>query len=131
MAFAGLSAIGQIHVSVTDVERAIGFYRDVLGVPFLFRVPDQPMAFFDCGGVRLYLGIPETEAYRSRTMMYFRVDDIDEAYRTLSERGVAFLGEPHVVHRTEHAALRMAFFTDPDGNNLAVMADVPLAQSDG
>lgn len=131
MSFEGLGSIGQIHLSVADVDRAIGFYRDVLGMPLLFRVPDQPMAFFDCGAVRLYLGVPETEAYRSRGMVYFSVDDVDEAYRALSARGVRFLGEPHVVHRTADSELRMAFFADPDGNNLAIMADVPLAQSDG
>lgn len=131
MSFEGLGSIGQIHLSVADVDRAIGFYRDVLGMPLLFRVPDQPMAFFDCGTVRLYLGVPESEAYRSRGMVYFSVDDVDEAYRALSARGVRFLGEPHVVHRTADSELRMAFFADPDGNNLAIMADVPLAQSDG
>ena len=66
MAFDGLRTIGQIHVSVTDVDRAVAFYRDVLGVPFLFRVQGQPMAFFDCDGVRLYLGVPGSEAYRAR-----------------------------------------------------------------
>ena len=131
MAFDGLRTIGQIHVSVTDVDRAVAFYRDVLGVPFLFRVQGQPMAFFDCDGVRLYLGVPESEAYRARGMIYFEVDDIDEAYAALEERGVEFLDAPHVVHRTEDAELRMAFFVDPDRNNLALMADVPLGQKVG
>ena len=103
MAFEGLRTIGQIHVSVTDVDRAVAFYRDVLGVPFLFRVQGQPMAFFDCDGVRLYLGVPESEAYRARGMIYFEVDDVDEAYTALEERGVEFLDAPHVVHRTEDA----------------------------
>ena len=131
MAFDGLRTIGQIHVSVTDVDRAVAFYRDVLGVPFLFRVQGQPMAFFDCDGVRLYLGVPESEAYRARGMIYFDVDDIDEAYTALKERGVEFLDAPQVVHRTEDAELRMAFFTDPDRNNLALMADVALGQNVG
>ena len=131
MAFGGLKLIGQIHVSVTDVDRAVAFYRDVLGVPFLFRVPGQPMAFFDCDGVRLYLGAPESEAFRSRSMISFAVDDVDEAYASLRDRGVSFRDAPHVVHRTEASELRMAFFTDPDGNHLALMADVPLAQSTG
>jgi len=129
--FDGLGTIGQIHVSVTDVDRSVAFYRDVLGIPFLFRVPGQPMAFFDCDGVRLYLGVPESEDFRSRGVLYFTVDDIDEAHRVLSERGVAFRDGPHVVHRTEDSELHMAFFTDPDGNNLALMAEVPVAQTDG
>jgi extradiol dioxygenase family protein len=56
-------------------------------------------------------------------MIYFSVEDLDEAYETLRERGVSFLDAPHVVHRDEHVELRMAFFADPDGNNLALMAE--------
>jgi catechol 2,3-dioxygenase-like lactoylglutathione lyase family enzyme len=124
--FDGLGTIGQIHVSVTDVDRSVAFYRDVLGVPFLFRVPGQSMAFFDCDGVRLYLGVPESEDFRSRGVLYFTVDDIDEAHLALTERGVAFRDAPHVVHRTEDAELHMAFFADPDGNNLALMSEMPI-----
>lgn len=131
MAFEGLKTIGQIHVSVTDVDRAVEFYRDVLKLPFVSRIPGQPMAFFDCDGISLYLGVPETEAYRSRGMIYFSVADVDEAYAALSERGVSFLGAPHVVHREESWELRMAFFADPDGNNLALMAEVPIPQTVG
>lgn len=128
MTFEGLGPIGQIHVSVSDVDRSVAFYRDVLGVPFLFRVPGQPMAFFDCGGVRLYLGAPESEEFRSNPILYFDVDDISEAHETLRERGVEFRDTPHVVHRTESSELRMAFFTDPDGNNLALMAETSSAE---
>jgi len=129
--FEGLGTIGQIHVSVTDVDRSVAFYRDVLGIPFLFRVPGQPMAFFDCDGVRLYLGVPESEDFRSRGVLYFTVDDIAEAHRVLSDRGVTFRDEPHLVHRTEDRELHMAFFTDPDGNSLALMSDVTVVQTDG
>lgn len=131
MAFDGLRTIGQIHVSVTDVDRAVAFYRDVLGVPFLFRVQGQPMAFFDCDGVRLYLGVPESDEFRSRGVLYFTVEDIAEAYTVLAERGVAFRDEPHLVHRAERSELWMAFFTDPDGNNLALMADVAVDRTVG
>jgi predicted enzyme related to lactoylglutathione lyase len=123
MAFDGLGTIGQIHVSVTDVDRAVAFYRDVLGIPFLFQVPGQPMAFFDCDGVRLYLGKPETAEFRSNPVLYFRVEDIDEAHRELNDLGVAFSDTPHVVHRTEGAELWMTAFKDPDGNNLVLMAE--------
>jgi catechol 2,3-dioxygenase-like lactoylglutathione lyase family enzyme len=126
MAFEGLGAIGQIHVSVTDVDRAVAFYRDVLGIPFLFRVPGQPMAFFDCGGVRLYLGRPEAPDFRSNPVLYFRVHDIDEAYEELRGRGVVFRDAPHLIHRTDDAELWMAFFDDPDGNHLALMAERPV-----
>jgi catechol 2,3-dioxygenase-like lactoylglutathione lyase family enzyme len=124
--FDGLGIIGQIHVSVSDVDRSVAFYRDVLGIPFLFRVPGQPMAFFDCDGVRLNLGVPESEDFRSHGVLNFTVDDIDEAHRALMERGVAFRDAPHVVHRTEDVVLLMAFFTDPDGNHLALMSEKPV-----
>ncbi len=123
MAFEGLGSIGQIHVSVTDVDQAVTFYRDVLGLPFLFQVPGQPMAFFDCDGVRLYLGVPEEESFRSNPVLYFRVEDIAEAHAELERRGASFVDAPHVVHRDGSSELWMAFLKDPDGNNLALMQD--------
>jgi catechol 2,3-dioxygenase-like lactoylglutathione lyase family enzyme len=131
MAFEGLATIGQIHLSVGDVDASVAFYRDVLGLPLLFRVPKQPMAFFDCDGVRLYIGQPETEDYRTRGMVYFSVPDLDEAFATLSERGVTFMDEPHVVHKNDHSEIRMAFFRDLDDNNLALMAEVALDHTSG
>jgi len=123
VAFEGVSTIGQIHVSVSDIDRSVAFYRDVLGARFLFQVPQQAMAFFDMGGVRLYLGKPESPDFRSSPILYFTVDDVDEAHRELRRRGVEFLDEPHVVNRTESSELWMAFFRDPDGTNLALMED--------
>ncbi|HEX6231301.1 MAG TPA: VOC family protein [Actinomycetota bacterium] len=123
----GLGPIGQIHVSVTDLEGSVAFYRDTLGLPLLFTVPGQSMAFFDAGGVRLYLGVPETAELRSNPLLYFRVDDIQEAHRTLRGRGVRFRDEPHVVHRADGVELWMAFFVDPDGTTLALMAERPEA----
>lgn len=64
-------SIGQIHISVSDLDRAVAWYRDVLGLEFLFQVPGQAMAFFNCGGVRLYLGIPENETFRSQPILYY------------------------------------------------------------
>jgi catechol 2,3-dioxygenase-like lactoylglutathione lyase family enzyme len=128
MSFEGLGTIGQIHVSVSDVDRAVAFYRDVLGMQFLFQVPGQPMAFFDCDGVRLYLGRPESPEFRSNPVLYFDVADIGEAFAALGKRGVEFRDEPHVVHRTDATELWMAAFTDPDGNNLVLMSE---RQTDG
>ena len=119
-----IDSIGQIHISVDDVPRAVAFYRDTLGMTFLFDVPGQPMAFFDCGGVRLYLGTPEKPEFRSNPMIYYRVDSIRDAYDKLSSRGVEFSGEPHMVHKTEESELWMAGFKDPDGNNLVLMSEV-------
>jgi methylmalonyl-CoA/ethylmalonyl-CoA epimerase len=121
----GLSTIGQIAVNVHDLERAVAFYRDVLGMKFLFQAPN--LAFFSCGDVRLMLDVAEDEEFdHPASVIYYRVDDVAEGYRVLSSRGVTFMGEPHVVHRTDTYELWMAFFRDPDENLLALMADVPI-----
>lgn len=117
--------VGQIHISCTDLDRAIEFYRDVLGIPMLFRVPGQGMAFFQSGDVRLYLGVPETPAYRSKVMVYFTVEDIDAEYARLAARGVPMAEPPHFIHSDGKTDLWLAFFSDPDGQNLALMQERP------
>jgi predicted enzyme related to lactoylglutathione lyase len=118
-----LGPVGQIHVSVTDVERSVAFYRDVLGIPHLFTVPEQPMAFFASGDVRLYLGVPTSPEYTSRCVLYFRVDDIDGEVTRLSELGVGFRDRPRVVHRDGTTELWMAGLTDPDGHHIILMQE--------
>lgn len=120
-----LGPVAQIHISVTDMDRAVAFYRDVLGIPLLFEVPGRPMAFFASGDVRLYLGVPESANMASRCLLYFRVDDIDAEYKRLVEAGVPSSGEPHIVHRDGEMALWMTGFTDPDGHNLVLMEERP------
>ncbi|MGA2198189.1 MAG: VOC family protein [Bryobacteraceae bacterium] len=119
----GLSTIGQIAVTVTDVERAIAFYRDTLGIPFLFQVPN--MGFFDCGGVRLMLTGSEKPGEQFSSILYFKVPDIHAAFEAMTSRGAAFDGEPHLVARMPAHELWMAFFRDPDRNLLALMSEVP------
>src|SRR5215510_14855873 len=92
-----LGPVGQIHISVTDVDRSVAFYRDTLGIPFLFQVPGQPMAFFMSGDVRLYLGVPTSSEFTSRCVLYFRVEDIDAEVARLTDLGVAFRGEPQLA----------------------------------
>jgi catechol 2,3-dioxygenase-like lactoylglutathione lyase family enzyme len=119
----GLDRIGQISITVQDVERATAFYRDVLGMRFLFAFPG--MAFFDCGGVRLYLARAERPELDRTSVLYYRVEQIQEAAGTLKERGVAFEREPHKLHADERHELWMAFFRDSEGNTLALMSEVP------
>lgn len=116
-------SIGQIHVTVDDLPRAVAFYRDVLGLPLLFEVPAQSMAFFDCGGVRLYLGHAESPDFESRPLLYLRTGDVEAGHRRLAEAGVEMLSEPHVVHRTETTELWMTFFKDSEGTALALMEE--------
>jgi methylmalonyl-CoA/ethylmalonyl-CoA epimerase len=116
-----LSAIGQIATRVHDLDRAIRFYRDTLGVPFLFQVPN--MAFFRCGTVSLMLGLPERpEDDHPGSVLYFDVPDIAATHQALTQRGVRFVDQPHVIHRTPEQELWMTFFHDPDGNMLALMS---------
>jgi predicted enzyme related to lactoylglutathione lyase len=117
--------LAQVHVSVTDLDRSVAFYRDVLGVPLLFTVPGQAMAFFASGDVRLYLGVPEP-GFESRVTLYFRVADIDAEHARLTGLGVD-AGTPHVVHRDGSTELWMSNFTDPDGHHLVLMQERPAA----
>src|SRR4029450_6454304 len=95
----GLSAIGQIAMNATDIPRAVTFYRDVLGMRLMFEAPPK-MAFFDCAGVRLMLSLPEEKAFdHPGSVLYFRVDDIEQAYAQFTERGVNFLDKPHLIAR--------------------------------
>ena len=116
-----VTGIGQLHVSVSDLEASRRFYRDVLGLPHLFDAPG--MAFFDAGGVRLYLSRPEDERFRSRPIVYYRVQDVDSAFAELVQRGAPVISQPPVVHDDGTAALWMAFVADPDGTPVAVMEE--------
>jgi len=118
-----IQGIGQIAVTVHDLDRAIAFYRDTLELPFLFQAPPA-MAFFDCGGVRLMLTLPESDGADHASILYYRVADIRAAFETLSGRGVRFEAEPHVVAELEDHTLWLAFFRDPDANLLALMSEV-------
>ena len=124
--FTGLSRIGQIAVRVRDLERAIRFYRDVLGLPFLFQFPQ--IAFFDAAGTWLYLTtFTEPEFDHPASILYFDVDDIHAAYDTLRGRGAEFVGEPHAVHRMEGKALWLAGFRDGEGNTYELRSWKPTA----
>lgn len=129
MSESSLGPIAQIHVSVSDLARSIAFYRDVLGLQHLFTVPNQPMAFFDAGGVRLYLGVPEEAAFHSRPLLYYRVADVETTFEEVTGRGAIPLSPPHLVHREVHDAkvleLWMAFVADPDGIPIGFMTERP------
>lgn len=116
-----LSTIGQIAMPVKDLARAVAFYRDRLGMRFLFQAPPA-LAFFDCGGVRLMLDVPEDKEFaRHGSVLYFKVPDIDAAYTELTAAGVTFRGEPHLIAKLPDHELWMAFFDDTEGNTLALM----------
>lgn len=115
--------IGQIAITVTDVDRAVNFYKDKLGLPFLFQFPG--LAFFNCQGVRLMLSVPEKPAESFSSVVYFKVPDIQQRHAAMVADGVPFEGEPHLIAPMKDHDLWMAFFRDPDRNLLALMSEVP------
>jgi methylmalonyl-CoA/ethylmalonyl-CoA epimerase len=120
-----LSEIGQIFVNVKDLDRAIVFYRDILGMTFLFQAPPN-MAFFDCNGIRIMLGIADRpEIDHPASIIYYKVDDIEKVYETLKARDVEFIIKPHLVAPMPTYDLWLADFKDSEGNILALMSEVP------
>jgi predicted enzyme related to lactoylglutathione lyase len=120
----GLSQIRQIAVNAHDIDRAVSFYRDKLGMNHLFSVPPK-MAFFDCDGIMLMLSLPETQEFdHPSSVIYFNVDDIHDATKILTERGVDFREQPTFVADMGTYELWMAFFSDSENNMLALRSEV-------
>ena len=120
----GLSAIAQVAVNVHDLDRAVEFYRDKLGMKFLFSAPPS-LAFFDCAGIRLMLSPPARPEFdHPSSIIYFNVDDIQLAHATLSERGVVFEEQPAFVANMGAYDLWIASFRDSENNLLAIMCNV-------
>jgi len=119
--------IGQISIRTHDLPRAVAFYRDQLGLEYVFEAGH--MAFFMAGEVRLMLAVPENpEVDHPSSIVYFRVSDIDAAHAEFSSRGVPFDDEPHLIAQLPDHDLWMAFFRDPDRNLLGIMSEVRASQ---
>lgn len=116
----GITRIGQISLTVGDLERSKAFYREKVGLDLLFEVPG--MAFFRCGDVRLMMTLPETGKV-ANSVLYFQVPDIEDAHASMKSRGVAFVRDPHVIAKMPDHELWMAFFEDPDGSVMALMCE--------
>lgn len=117
-----LGPIGQISRTVRDIDAACAWYGKVLGLKHLFTF--GKLAFFDCGGTRLYLSAEKAEP-GPESILYLRVDDIAAAHGELTARGVEFIGAPHLIHRHADGTEEwMAFFKDPEGRPLALMSQV-------
>ena len=121
------ATVTQFLIPVDDFERSVSFYRDVLGIPLLFSAPPQ-MAFFQCGAVRLLVGvIPAGQKAQRGSAIYFKVQDIEGIHASLREKGVEFKAAPHVVNRSAQSETWLAEFVDPDGNQLALMSEKTIA----
>lgn len=115
--------VGQIAITTHDLPAAVEFYRDKLGLEFLFDAGH--MAFFMCGAVRLMVAVPENaDVDHPSSIIYFRVPDIEAAHAELIGRAVPFEDKPHLIATMPDHDLWMAFFRDPDRNLLGLMAEV-------
>ncbi|MGN7478566.1 VOC family protein [Solibacillus silvestris] len=118
-----IQKIGQIGIPVKNVERAIEFYKEVLGLPLLFST--ENMAFFHCNGLRLLLSIPENNQYaNSSSVFYFQVQDIKRSVEELTGKGVSFIDQPHVVAKIGNTETWMTFFKDTEENTHALMSEL-------
>src|SRR5271168_1700644 len=115
-----LNDIGQIGLTVRDLARAKNFYRTTLGMKFLFDA--GTMAFFQCGAIRLMIGVAEESVAIGGTILYFRVSDLQKVHGVLKDRGVEFVQPPHLVARMPDHELWMAFLKDTEGNTLGLMS---------
>lgn len=115
--------IGQVALTVSDVDRSVAFYCDTLGLPFLFSA-GPTLAFLDAGGIRLMLSTGEGEFKPgSSTVLYFRVKDIDAEHAAIAARGATVVDAPHLVAKMPDHELWMCFLRDPDGSVLGLMEE--------
>ncbi len=118
-----LEKIMQIALSVTDLPRAKDFYQNTLGMRFLFET--GPLAFFQCGDIRLMISAAESEKPNRATLIYFKVADIQGTYEALRGKDVEFSDPPHVIAKMPDHDLWLTYVKDPDGNLLGVMCELP------
>jgi len=117
-----LRGVGQVSITVHNVDRAVKFYRDVLELPFVWQTTG--MAFFMCGDVRLMLSVPEGPEFDHHgSVIYYAVNDIQEAYDDLRSKGVEFTRPPHEIGKLGDVTVYMAFFHDSENNLLAIQAE--------
>ncbi len=119
-----LSDIGQIAITVGDVAKATGFYRDVLGLPFLFSAGPN-LAFFAAGDVRLMLTLPQgAGSVGKNSILYFKVADIAAAHAAIVARGARQESEPRMIAKMPDHDLWLSGVSDPEGNIIELMSEV-------
>jgi len=119
--------IDYVMVTVSDMERSVQFYRDVLG--FTLRFQSSEWTEFETGSTTLALhggGKPQVQQKDSESKAGFaslglNVPDIDAAFRTLKSRGVVFVMDPLLRERER---IKLAVFLDPDGLPISIAQNV-------
>ncbi|MDR7080108.1 catechol 2,3-dioxygenase-like lactoylglutathione lyase family enzyme [Neobacillus niacini] len=118
-----IQKIGQIGVPVKDLDRAVQFYKEKLGLPLLFTA--GTLAFFESNGTRLLLSLPESEEFaHASSILYFQVEDIHASYEELLSKEVTFIDEPHLIAKMGQTETWMAFLKDGEGNTHAIMSEI-------
>jgi methylmalonyl-CoA/ethylmalonyl-CoA epimerase len=118
-----IQKVGQIGIPVKNLEKAVHFYKEQLGLPLLFQTGN--MAFFECNGLRLMLSLPEKEQFaHASSVLYFQVDDIQTAFEDFKKRDVTFIDEPHLVAKMGQTETWMTFFKDTEENTHAFVSEV-------
>ena len=119
-----LSEIGQIAIVVGDVAKATQFYRDVLGLKFLFGAGPN-LAFLGAGSVRLMLTTPQGHGEVGKnSILYFKVADLAATHAAIVSRGAKDEHGPQLTARMPDHELWMAFVRDPDDNLVGLMSEV-------
>ena len=118
-----VSDIGQIAIIVGDVAKATAFYRDVLGLKFLF--PAGPtMAFLAAGSVRIMLTTPQgAGTVGKNSILYFKVADIAATHAAIVARGADAVSPPRLIAEMPDHELWMAAVRDPEGNVIELMSE--------
>lgn len=120
-----IQKVGQIAVPVKNLDQAVQFYKEKLGLPHLFS--SNGLAFFDCNGLRLLLSVPEKEEFaQSSSIIYFQVENIHGAYEDLLVKEVTFIDKPHLIAKMGQTETWMAFFKDSEDNTHALMSEFEL-----
>lgn len=118
-----IQKVGQIGIPVKNLEKAIHFYKEQLGLPLLFQTSN--MAFFDCNGLRLMLSLPEKEQFaHASSVVYFQVEDIQSAFEALKNKDVTFIDQPHLVAKMGQTETWMTFFKDTEENTHALVSEI-------
>jgi predicted enzyme related to lactoylglutathione lyase len=118
-----LSDIGQIAITVSDVATALPFYRDVLGLTFLFS-PGPNLAFLAAGSIRIMLSTPQGAGQPGHnSILYFKTTDIVAAHAAFVARGAASERTPGLVAKMPDHDLWLGFLRDPEGNLVGLMEE--------
>lgn len=118
-----IQKVGQIGVPVKNIESAIEFYKEKLGLPLLFNT--DRLAFFQLNDLRIMLSLPEKEEFaHPSSVIYFQVESLKDKYEELLKKGVTFIDEPHIVGKMGNTEIWMAFFQDTEGNTHAITSEV-------